>query len=90
MYEIASCLAMTIANDYICNTMKTSYKIGFTILALVVALFFAGLGLAIVSSSHNVNHEGGANLFKVSLTLGALGIIAVWLPWKKWLNKKAL
>ena len=67
--------------------MKTSYKIGLTILTVLLALFFAFIGFAIAASSHNVNHEGGAAIFRVSLILCPILIIAIWLPWKKWLKK---
>jgi hypothetical protein len=68
--------------------MKTNSKIGLSIGLFFLSLFGAFLGYAIASSSHNVNHDGGAMFSMGSLILGGLGIIATWLPWKKMLKKK--
>lgn len=64
--------------------------IGTVLIAFYVIACYV-MGMAIAGSSHNISvnsRETAIQNENVALIVGPIIIVCIWLPWKKWFNKK--
>ncbi|MBK8367573.1 MAG: hypothetical protein IPL10_09195 [Bacteroidetes bacterium] len=71
--------------------MKPIKRILYSLVAIAITLILASMCIEAASNTamYSVEERRSALtwLFTV-LAIGLLSVIAIWLPWKKWLNKK--
>ena len=64
--------------------------IGTLLIAFYVLELFI-MGMAIASSSHNITmniRENAIQNENIAIIVGPIIMTCIWLPWKKWFNKK--
>lgn len=71
--------------------MKAIKKILYSLAAIAITLVLASMCIESASNTamYSVDERRTAlTWFFTVLAVGLLSVIAIWLPWKKWLNKE--
>lgn len=71
--------------------MKAIKKILYSLAAIAITLVLASMCIESASNTamYSVDERRTAlTWFFTLLAVGLLSVIAIWLPWKKWLNKE--
>ena len=73
--------------------MKAIKKILFSVVAIAITLVLASMCIEAASNTamYSVDERRTAlTWFFTVFSVGLLSVIAIWLPWKKWLSNKTL
>lgn len=71
--------------------MKKAIRIIITLVVIILTLYLSSFLIDCASTSSGMSVEerrSALNWLFIVLAVGLLSVIAIWLPWKKWLNKE--